>query len=232
MISEIYFQYICYVLGFLGLLLLQLESSRLLWLHSISTIIGLIANYEMKFYILLAMFHSAIHNLWPFLKNTGYDDTEKSVYDVICHTIMVTICYHRIYYTENAVINNYITFHLFSIIFIVGALINCAVSHIAIGSNNRYLHSLFEYTTIFQALSTGYWVATMLWYHHLDDNDFYNHWIIWISLMTINWFIYKFYPDLVGISMRYKYVEAVFIVCTWHSGLISSPLMKYMDKDC
>lgn len=221
MITEIYFQYIVYISCFGVLLLLKSESDRLLWLHLISILIGLIANYEMKFNILFAMFHSAIHNLWPFLKNTGYDNTEKSVYDVICHTIMVVICYHRICCTENTTISNYYTFHLFSVIIIIGALFNCVISGKAIGSNNRFLHSLFEYTTIFQALSTGYWVATMLWYHHLGDIYFYSHWIVWIGLMTINWFVYKFYPNLVGISMRYKYVEAVFIVCTWYSGIIS-----------
>ncbi|AKI80541.1 hypothetical protein QJ850_gp158 [Acanthamoeba polyphaga mimivirus] len=214
--------YILYGLGFVSLILLPTEHQRLYYLHLVSVIIGLISNYEMKFNILLSMFHSAVHNLWPFLKNTGYDDTEKSVYDVFCHTIMMMMCYHRIYYVQNIVIDSEYLFHTLSVLFILGAMINCLVSRLIIDSHHNLLHYIFEYTTIFQAVSTGYWVATMLWYNNLNHQDFYYHWLLWIILMTINWFVYKLWPNLVGISMRYKYVEAVFIICTWYSGVFSN----------
>lgn len=219
--SELYLSsYTTYVVGFIILLILPTEASRLYYLHLVSILVGFLSNSEMKFNILLGMFHSAIHNLWPFLKNTGYDKTETSVFDVFCHAIMMLLCYHHINY-----VGGHITFrnkfHSVSKIFIIGALINCVVSYFITSSNNEYIHIIFEYTTIFQAISTGYWVATMLWYHNLEHIEFYGHWKFWISIMTINWFVYKFIPSLVGISMKYKYVEAVFIICTWYSGMVS-----------
>nr|AEX63236.1 hypothetical protein mv_R1034 [Moumouvirus Monve] len=212
--------YATYIAGFIVLLILPTETSRLFYLHMVSILIGLFASYPMKFNILLAMFHSAIHNLWPFLKNTGYDKEETSVHDVSCHAIMMVLCYHHINNVGGHIIFEY-NFHLATTIFIIGALINCIVSYHVTSSDNEYIHIAFEYTTIFQAISTGYWVATMLWYHNLEHVEFYGHWIFWICIMTINWFVYKFIPSLVGISMRYKYVEAVFILCTWHSGIAS-----------
>ncbi|AGF85681.1 hypothetical protein QJ854_gp101 [Moumouvirus goulette] len=219
--TELYLSgYMTYLAGFIILLVLPTETSRLYYLHLVSILVGLFANYEMKFYILLGMFHSAIHNLWPFLKNTGYDKEQTSVYDVFCHAVMMILCYHHIINVGGYITFNYV-FHLASTIFIIGALINCTVSYFVTNNNNEYIHCAFEYTTIFQAISTGYWVATMLWYHNLENIKFYQHWIFWICIMTTNWFIYKFIPSLVGISMRYKYVEAVFIICTWRSGILS-----------
>ncbi|BCS82704.1 hypothetical protein QLL95_gp0215 [Cotonvirus japonicus] len=216
-INELIMTYTMYAFYFMVLLFLPTGKSRLLYLHGVSIIIILFANYEMKFYILLSMFHSAIHNLWPFLKDNGYDNREISVFDVACHTIMIALCYQKII----SVIDDWQLFHILTMIFFLGSVINCATSYSIIGTTNPIVHSIFEYTTIFQAISTGYWVATMLWYDHYTNPKFFSHWVMWILLMTINWFIYKFYPRLVGLSMQYKYVEAVFIVCTWNSGLRS-----------
>lgn len=221
--KAILINYILYFCGFIFLLILPSGWYRLLYLHIISLIAGSIANDQLKFYVLFGMFHSAIHNIWPFLTEDGYNNLETSTYDVFCHMMMMIVCYNLI---KNNIKKNKIIFHLLTYTFLLGSFLNCIVSYLIIGNNDEFVHFVFEYSTIFQAISTGYWISTMLWYDNHTHKDFIKHWFGWIILMSINWLLYKTIDNLVQISMYFKYIEAVFMICTWGAVLNSKKLIK------
>lgn len=207
------YRYLFYLICLPVLLLLPSDTYRLFYLHGISVLLILYVEFEVKFYILLAMFHSAIHNLWPFLTNNGYDRMGTSVYDVMCHFMMMLICYKKIFNLPTHVVSK--RFHFLTFCFLIGSVVNCFCSYAITDSDNYVTHSLFEYTTIFQAISTGYWLATMFWFGCYHQKSFELHWMIWISLMSMNWLFYRLNEQLVGISTQYRYIEAVFIIGTW-----------------
>lgn len=219
--KEILFNYSLYVVSFSILLILPSGWHRLLYLHGASLIFGFLANDNVRFYVLLSMFHSAIHNIWPFLTENGYDNFETSTYDVFCHLIMMLVSYNLIKKNPPAKSG---MFNILTFIFLIGSVLNCIASYLIIDNKEKFIHLFFEYTTIFQAISTGYWISTMLWFNKHNHADFTKHWLVWIILMSINWALYKTFDGLVGISMHFKYIEAVFIICTW--GAVINSLRK------
>jgi len=211
-------RYGLYIIGLLGLFIFPNGWWRVAYLHGVTIFLSLFANDRQRFYMLLAMFHSAIHHLWPFLKpEIGYDYREQEFYDVFCHLMMIWYCFQYI----KARYAFYSPFkrgliHTITYLALFGSVLNCISVFVMddVPGSSRY--NFFTYTTLFQAVSTGYWLATMLWFNDLQYNPtFVWHWMGCISLMCINWLIYKCNEFMMGLSMTYRYVEGVFIVCTW-----------------
>ena len=221
---QIVINYLLYVLCLGILLVLPTGWFRLGYIHTISLIVGLFCQDKVRFYILLGMFHSAIHNLWPFLNEMGYDNFETSFYDVLCHLAMMLISYELILKESPYRYNK--TFNVLTIIFLFGSVLNCIASVLIRYYDNYQAHQFFEYTTIFQAISTGYWISTNLWYGFYSHEKFLKHWLGWIVIMSMNWFLYRNYENLLGLSMQYKYVESVFVICTWGAAINNIYLKK------
>lgn len=211
-------RYASYIFGLLVLIVLPDGWWRLAYLHGITVCLSLFANDQQRFYMLLAMFHSAIHHLWPFLKpGIGYDCREQEFYDVFCHMIMIWFCFQYIkskYYWYPKTHKNLIKYITY--LSLIGSVLNCISVYTMDDIQGSIRYNFFTYTTLFQAVSTGYWIATMLWFNELyNNNTFVWHWICWIALMCVNWLIYKCNESMMGLSMTYRYVEGVFMVCTW-----------------
>ncbi|QKF93573.1 hypothetical protein QKU48_gp0115 [Fadolivirus algeromassiliense] len=208
--------YLTFIGGLLILLILPSDFSRLSYLHGISTIAWFFADDKLRMYILFGMLHSAIHNLWPFLTPQGFDPSYESIYDIVCHFCMMFACYQLI--KSNTLAYSEVQkkiFNILSIIFLIGSFVNCYNSYYMDMDEHSFNTELFVITSIFQAISTGYWISTILWYNHLNNNRFFFHWVLCICVFCINWGIYKYSEHFIGISMEYRYVEAVFMVCTW-----------------
>lgn len=206
------YNYLGFICGMGILLLLPSEGTRLVYLHGVSTVSWYFANDTLRMYILLAMFHSAVHNLWPFLTAAGFDPTYESVYDVFCHFTMMFACFQLI---NQKITNKKKIMNILSIVFLIGSLVNCYNSYYMDNNKDSFNTILFVYTSIFQAISTGYWVVTLLWYNRLNNPQFFYHWILAIILYMFNWGIYKYSEDFIALSMFYRYVEGVFMVCSW-----------------
>lgn len=208
--------YLAFIGGLLTLLILPSDFSKLVYLHGISLICWFLSDDKLRMYILFAMLHSAIHNLWPFLTAKGFDPSYDSIYDIICHFCMMFACYQLI--RENNydyAHNKKIVMDVLSIVFLIGSLINCYYSYHMDTDKYSYNTMIFVYTSIFQAVSTGYWIGTMLWYNNLQNEKFFYVWLLSIVAFCFNWSVYKYSEHFIAISMFYRYVEGIFMICTW-----------------
>ena len=203
-----YFQYLGYVLSLAVLFVLPSNWYRLAYLHGISTLLLIFSHTSLNYFIILAMIHSAIHHLWPFMTHKGYNQDASPFYDVLCHTVMI-------YAAHNLVAEHLGSWVWLSYFFILGSIGNTINSVYLTPKINTAGDTAFGFTSVFQAVSTGFWISTMLWYGSWADPSFVTHWLAIIGIMVANWGLYKLSHKAVGYSMKYNYVEAVFIVCTW-----------------
>jgi len=205
-----------FVLTFIPLLILPTDNLRLFYMNGLSVLLFFMAREKMRSYLIFALLHSAIHNLWPFLTPQGFDPEQETIYDVFCHFSMMFVCHFLIKrQNQNYSPSKKIWFERLSWFFMVGSLVNCASCFIVEKDENSWKTLLFVYLTIFQAVSTGYWVATMLWFNRLGEEKFFTHWLLWIGLMSFNWGLYKYSEELVALSMLFRYIESIFITCIW-----------------
>ena len=215
-------RYSLYFTFLLGLIMMPTDWLKVFYLHTGSIIATFFVNDRLRFYILVGMMHSAIHHLWPFLDTNGYNHLEQEFYDVFCHFMMI-------YYCHGLIQENYKKYPLkyrklidkLTYFFLFGALVNCVSVWIMDDVPGSWRFNFFTYSTIFQAVSTGYWIGTMLWYNNLKDQQFFHHWYSWVILMSVNWLVYKLNENMMGLSMTYRYVEGVFMVCTWVAAISS-----------
>lgn len=200
---------VLYILYLSLLIILPDDSTRMFYLHSISLVTCLTTTVEKRFYVLMAMFHSALHNLWPFLSSDGYNPNYIAFYDVLWHTLSMLVCWEHIAKRNKSKTIAYLT-----MLFLVASMVNCVTS-VFVSAENKFWTDVFVYTSITQAISTGYWVATTLWFDNVRDPSFIYHWTAWIVIMTANWFVYERSIELLKLSMKYRYIEGVFLVSTW-----------------
>ena len=216
-------RYALYVMALIGLILMPTDWLKVAYLHVGSIVLSFFTNDRIRFYILLGMFHSAIHHIWPFLDRNGYNYLEEEFYDVFCHLMMIFFCFQLIrenykkYPRKHKKLINYLTYF-----FLFGSVLNCISVFVMDDVPGSIRFNFFTYTTFFQAVSTGYWIGTMLWFHDLENPRFFYHWITWIFIMCCNWLIYKLNEFMMGLSMTYRYVEGVFMVCTWVTAICSN----------
>ena len=86
-------------------------------------------------------------------------------------------------------------------------------------NNPSYL--IFNLTTSFQAVSTAYWIAFCLHYGEWNKKQFPYYLFLCNLVIVSNWFwyncddIFSLGIGLIKISMKYRYIEGLFIVSSW-----------------
>ena len=206
---ELYHRYIFWVASFVPLFVLENMEERLVYLGSLSgvtTLLFLVTSllYENKpdtkklVFLAAAVFHSIIHNVWPFLTSEGYNMNETPFYDVLCHFIMIIMCYCLINKK-----NNYTRF------FIFGSFLNVVASFFDGNIETASVHVLFSWLSVFQAISTAYWISTLICYDKWNNHS--KHFLGMSLFIVGTWGIYMYDDSYVGLSMNYRYIEALFI---------------------
>ena len=213
--SSVNLDYALYMCSFLLLALLPTDRLRLLYIHGISCALLLVTSEVVNSFLLLGVLHSAVHNLWPFLNHEGYDPKYESFYDVLLHLVMLQMCFKHISSRHNFSPYRKKFFQILSKIFLAGSFLNVVCSSMVNVYDTDISNFIFVQTSIFQAISTGYWTGTMLWYGRLHEEGFFWHWLLWMAVAVVNWVVYLLHEPLVGMSMKYRYVEAVFTNCVW-----------------
>lgn len=184
-----------------------------LWMYALFT--GNMT-YHLTLTALGGLGHSGVHNIWPFLNDTpeGFDDDVSAFPDVFFHMTMLVF----VWVTQRAFLSP--TVDKVTIFCILGATINCCLTNYKEGMGLHYV--IFNLTSVFQAISTAFWVAAVLHYGEWDKKS-YGKWLAGTNVyFIVNWALYNMdhfevWPSLklMQLSMRYKYIEGLFIVCTW-----------------
>lgn len=198
---------------------------RLCYIYGVSTLIFTFNSVHDNTFLGLAVIHGMIHHLWPFMTSTGYNQLWSPFYDVVWHLVMLYKCYSQIckffkdYPNKKFGKPQYENiFYYVTYISIAGSLLNCFLAPYSM-TPESWEFTLFGLTAIFQAISTGFWVSTCLWFNHWDHPDFFRHWGVWLLVTMGNWALYQVSDDLIGLSMEFRYVEALFIVASWMAFL-------------
>lgn len=168
--------------------------------------------------------HSVVHIYWPFLDSEkGYRPDISAFPDVLFHSIMIIFVWIRIKkYVSKQI--NFIT-----IICICGTLLNCIFTNFKNTYNDSYYYLflnnpyylIFNLTTSFQAISTAYWIAYTLHYEEWNKKSFIYCLFLCNLVIVSNWFwyncddIFGLGIGLIEISMKYRYIEGLFIVSSW-----------------
>jgi len=191
-----------------------------LWSGTILAIIITLLKNKLTLRLLIisigGLFHSAIHIYYPFLDyEKGYVADITAFPDVFFHSLMLIFIWLNIH--------NKISKKLQIITFfcILGSLVNCFFTNITNTNKKTYYYLFFNLTTSFQAISTAYWIAFCLHYGEWNKKSFVYGLFICNLVILSNWFwyncddIFELGIDLVKMSMKYKYIEGLFIVSTW-----------------
>lgn len=178
--------------------------------------------------------HSIEHNVWPFLVDTdeGFNDSVSALPDVAFHMVMLMF----IWATQRAFLSSKVD--KVTMACIVGAIINCSLTNyksfeIEGHSKWTFHYVFFNLTSVFQAISTAFWVAGCLHYGEWDKKSYWKCLLLTNIYFVINWALYNMdhfnvWPSvhLMQLSMRYRYIEGLFIVCTW------VPLYRFKLQKC
>lgn len=210
-------QYIRYIIFFAGMLSLALfvdDVARLEYLYlGSATLAALCLFVDPLLTALLgvAVGHVYIHEIWPFLTIDGYDLAQPPVYDVLYHFVMMVICWQLIKQSGSKQVP---LFYKLNLIFMLGSFLNVFTSIDNGETTNDWQHHVFTVSSIFQAVSTGYWISTVLCYQNWNKS-FIWHWLAAIIIICLNWGLYKYDESWVCFSMQYRYIQAVFVVSVW-----------------
>jgi hypothetical protein len=219
--------YLFYYIGLLILWYIKSENYRTLYLYGITTILMVfVQNFELFMILFIGLLHSCIHRIWPFLTKDGYNIKETPFFDVFCHFLMLFMCYHFIILCPNGLssltyLDNAILFWL------VISLINVILSSIPVDSETEFVHVIFSWTSLSQAVSTGFWISMLLSYNEYHHPLFLINLYIQVLFSCATWVIFRLNSKILGVAMTYNYIEGVFIICTWYPSL--SYIIKYMS---
>jgi hypothetical protein len=175
--------------------------------------------------------HSAIHLIWPFLDDKrGYNPNVSAFPDVFFHSLMIIFVWINI---RNKI--NNISLQIITYLCILGTLLNCVFTNFKTSNNNYYYlflnnpyYLVFNLTTSFQAVSTAYWIAFSLHYGEWEKKSFVYGLFLCNLVIVSNWFwyncddIFELGIGLIKMSMKYRYIEGLFIVSTWIPLLFSN----------
>ena len=221
-----------YILFITGLLVSTVipESSRglYLWYGTLIAIYISLLRKQLSNRLLImslgGLGHSAVHIRWPFLDaKNGYVPHISAFPDVLFHSFMLIFVWFNI---RNKVPKNV---NLITIFCIVGSILNCIFTNFKTVNRNTYYYLffnnpqylLFNLTTSFQAVSTAYWIAFALHYNKWNRPSFKYCLLICNMVIVSNWFwyncddLFELGIGLIKMSMKYRYIEGLFIVATW-----------------
>ena len=183
--------------------------SRFSYFNMGSIIKSLTSKRETSKFLLIGYIHHLIHIFSPFLDENGYNINYTPFYDVVCHLYMIVFCYQLV--CEKSKQPD--IFHTLSSIFIFGSLLNVITSILPVYSKFQIIYIIFSYLSIFQAISTAYWITTLLTYKYWN-NFMYNFYLV-SSIIVGIWGFYMYDDTYVGLSMKYRFIEGLFIISTW-----------------
>lgn len=223
-----------YILFITGLLFCTILSESLrglyLWFGTfLAIIISLSRNcLSLKLFIISlgSLCHSTVHIYWPFLDSQkGYMPDISAFPDVCFHSLMLIFIWFNI---RNNVSKS---IQMITIFCIFGSILNCIFTNFNnfnninntyhyLFFNNRY-YLIFNLTTSFQAVSTAYWIAFVLHYEEWYKKSFTYCLFLCNLVIVSNWFMYNcddifdLKIGLIKMSMKYRYIEGLFIISTW-----------------
>ena len=236
-----------YIFFLTGLLITTTIPSTLrgvyLWGGTINACVICYLNKQLTFHLFLiaigGLLHSSCHLYWPFLVETinGFDESVSAFPDVFFHTTMLIFIWTSIRKTLSNSVNN------ITIFFITGSIINCMFTNYNSSNNsffckfkepidesnalvkndykNQFQYLLFNITSVFQAISTAYWIASVIHYKQWHLIEYKDGLSRCVYIIVVNWFFYELDHflnlelGLIYISMKYRYIEGLFIVSTW-----------------
>lgn len=164
---------------------------------------------------LLAAVHGLVHVYIPFIDHTGINTNHSAGWDVFVHLVMLVYAVHI--YCEESLIE-----HLrsktwkarFELVVILGSLLN-----FILGAFSEPDEPWFVYTSIFQALSTGYFVAVHLSHHgkecikhHASNLPLL---VGFLTVASFNWGLFRSNHDVLADAFLNRYFETLFIIPTW-----------------
>ena len=210
-----------------------------LWLGTIGSIFYSIYKNELTPHICLislsGIMHSFCHVIYPFLDEVqGFNPEISAFPDVFFHTIMLWFMWYSMK-SQLVPSVNYIT-----IFCVAGGVLNCILTRFKTTQTDSYAnlllsdgwYALFVITTVFQAISTAYWIACCLHYKEWNDILFSYGLLGCLTVIVSNWAWYQMDDifdlgiGLVRMSMKYRYIEGLFIICTWVPLVFSKKLSK------
>ena len=221
-----------YYLFVFGLLLSTIIPSNYrglyLWYGTfLSIIISLFNKQLTKGLLIIALGglgHSAVHLYWSFLDPyKGYVPDISAFPDVLFHSLMLIYVWFNI---RNK-ISNFLQYTTF--LCIIGSILNCIFTNFKTVNNSTYhylffnnpYYLIFNLTTSFQAVSTAYWIAFALHYGEWYKKDFKYYLFLCNLIIVSNWFwyncddVFDLGIGLIKMSMKFRYIEGLFIVSTW-----------------
>lgn len=210
-----------------------------LWLGTIIAITISLVLDRLTFKLLImslagGLGHSFIHMRWPFLDvENGYVQDISTFPDVFFHSLMLIFVWFNIRNKVSRIIQ------LITIFCIFGSILNCIFAnynltkssyHYLIFNNPYYL--VFNLTTSFQAVSTAYWIAFALHYGEWSKRSFTFCLFLCNLVIVSNWFwyncddIFDLKIGLIKMSMKYRYIEGLFIISIWVPLLFNKTYRK------
>jgi hypothetical protein len=168
--------------------------------------------------------HSVVHILWPFLdEKLGYVPSVSALPDVMFHSAMIIFVWYKM--------RRYISreLNIITKLCIFGSILNCIFTNFGAPEKKSYYHLflsnpyylIFNLTTSFQAVSTAYWIAFCLHYGEWNKKQFPYYLFLCNLVIVSNWFwyncddIFSLGIGLIKISMKYRYIEGLFIMSSW-----------------
>ena len=213
-------RYTCFCLA-LGICGLIQHDYRLIYLYVITVMLWLFAifrgtcTFHLSLFTMGGLGHSAVHNYWPFLNETtqGFDTRYSAFPDVLFHMTMLVFVWVSMKVFLRPIVQK------FTIFAIIGSIINCALTNYTSVDSMHYV--FFNSTSVFQAISTAYWIATSIHYGEWDKCSYAKSLFYVNFIILSNWGFYEYDHwgnlglGLVGLSMKYKYIEGLFMCSTW-----------------
>lgn len=222
-------RYSLFIIGLLvSTIIPELSRGLYLWYGTlVAMYISLLRNQLSSRLFIMALgglAHSAIHISWPFLDaNHGYVPGISAFPDVLFHSFMLIFVWFNIKDNVSKRLN------LITIFCIFGSILNCVFTNFKTVNRSTYnylffnnpKYLLFNLTTSFQAVSTAYWIAFALHYNKWHKQSFKYFLLLCNLVIVSNWFwyncddIFQLGIGLIKMSMKYRYIEGLFIVSTW-----------------
>lgn len=154
---------------------------------------------------LLAIIHGVVHLWFPFIDGNGLNSEYTAFPDVLVHTLMLGRSMEL--YLDRPHTNYYVT-PLFYIMY-VGSLFNVFTSIVYNPDA-----AIFVYSSIFQALSSGCWVFTHLFYTTKKDKYYIPVGATALFVSVLNWVLFRNNESILADAFINRYFETLFIIPT------------------
>ena len=207
--------YVIFILGLAILPLVPTETTRLIYLHTMTFFTILLSPKNALLYGLMGMIHSGIHIWKQFLQSDKFDLDQSHIIDLTLHLIMLVIA-------QNLVIKNQKSNHkeqdklitIISVIAFVGSVINLIVALYM--DHTGFLRYIYVNTSLFRNISSAYWIILPMWHNHWHLPEFKYHWLGSVICFFLHWVFYRYNSNLMFQSLKYHYLQGLFMTSTWH----------------